>query len=419
MVGLRSWVKIPDDSDFTLNNIPFGIFKRPRGSARVGSALGDFVIDLSLMAEEGFFDDLDLPDLSVFYEEVLNPFIGLGKKATNSVRQKIMEIFQEGNNLLRNQVDLVDQVLIPDKDVKMLLPVKVGDYTDFYSSEEHAKNVGSMFRDPDHALLPNWKHLPVAYHGRSSSIIVSGEPVIRPKGQFKTPDVELPVFGPTKKLDFELELAFITGKATRLGESISTQHAEGHIFGFVLFNDWSARDIQAWEYFPLGPFLGKNFASSISPWVVTSEALLPFKVPGPTQEPEVLPYLQVKGDKNFNINLTAAIQPENGPEKIISQTNFKNMYWNVNQQLAHHTINGCNINIGDIYASGTISGPKPGSYGSLLELSWNGTKPITLADNSSRTYLNDGDTVILRGYAGSKEYRVGFGEVRAKILSAK
>lgn len=419
MVGARSWIKIPEDSDFTLNNIPFGIFKNSKASGRVGSALGDFVIDLSMLAEAGFFDDLNLADYSVFYEDVLNPFIGLGKKATNDVRKRIIEIFQEGNNLLRDQAGLIDQILVPAKEVEMMVPVKVGDYTDFYSSEEHARNVGSMFRDPQNALLPNWKHLPVGYHGRSSSIIVSGKPIIRPKGQYKTSDNELPFFGPTQKLDFELELAFITGKATELGESILPQNAEDHIFGFVLFNDWSARDIQAWEYVPLGPFLGKNFASSVSPWVVTLEALSAFKVQGPVQEPEVLPYLHIKGEKNFDFCLSAALHPDNGEENIICQTNSKYLYWNINQQLAHHTINGCNINVGDIYASGTISGPEPSSYGSLLELSWNGTKSLTLTDGTLRTFLEDGDTVILRGNAGSKEKRVGFGEVRTKILPAK
>jgi fumarylacetoacetase len=419
MVGFRSWVKIPDDSDFSLSNIPFGIFKRPKGSGRVGSALGEFVIDLSIMAENGLFDDLALADISVFYEDVLNPLIGLGKKATNSIRQKIIEIFREDNKLLRDQPELIQEILIPAKEVEMLMPVKVGDYTDFYSSVEHAKNVGSMFRDPNNALLPNWKHLPVAYHGRASSIVTSGIPIYRPNGQYKTPEAALPTFGPTKKLDFELELAFITGKATSMGETISTEKAEDFIFGFVLLNDWSARDIQAWEYVPLGPFLGKNFATSISPWVVTLEALVPFKVQGPKQEPEVLPYLQIMGEKNFDIILSAAIKPEYGDEKIISQTNFKYLYWNINQQLAHHTVNGCNINIGDIYASGTISGSEPGSFGSLLELSWNGSKPIVLADGTSRTFLNDGDTVILRGKAGKKESRIGFGEVRTKILPAK
>lgn len=305
------------------------------------------------------------------------------------------------------------------EEATMHMPVKVPNYTDFYSSEEHATNVGTMFRDPDNALLPNWKHIPVGYHGRASSIVPSGVDIHRPKGQTKAPDADKPSFGPCKRMDFELEMAFITGKENGLGNGVSTDNAEEFIFGFVLFNDWSARDIQVWEYVPLGPFLAKNFASSISPWIVTLDALEPFRVAGPKQDPKVLPYLEYKGEKNFDINLQVALQPEGGEENVICNSNFKHMYWNVNQQLAHHTVNGCNLQVGDMYASGTISGPTPDSYGSMLELAWKGTKPVKLSDGTERKFIEDGDTVIMRGHAEKNGLRIGFGEVRSKVLPAK
>jgi fumarylacetoacetase len=301
----------------------------------------------------------------------------------------------------------------------MLLPVKIGDYTDFYSSIEHATNVGKMFRDPDNALLPNWKHLPVGYHGRASSIVVSGTPIHRPKGQFKDPDMEMPAFGPSRRLDFELEVAFITGKQTKLGDSISTEDAEDFIFGFVLFNDWSARDIQNWEYVPLGPFLGKSFGSSISPWVVTLEALEPFRIGTGLQEPEVLPYLKCEKNHSFDINLEVLIQPEGKKAAKVSTSNFKYLYWNVAQQLAHHTSNGCNINVGDMMASGTISGPTDDSLGSMLELSWKGSRAVKLEDGEERKFIEDGDAVIMKGFAEKDGIRVGFGEVSGQILPAK
>jgi fumarylacetoacetase len=275
-----------------------------------------------------------------------------------------------------------------------------------------------MFRDPSNALLPNWKHLPVGYHGRASSIIPSGVAIRRPKGQTKPAESESPVFGPTKLLDFELETAFIIGKETALGESISTTNADEFIFGMVLFNDWSARDIQTWEYVPLGPFLAKNFASSVSPWIVTLDALEPFRVPGYQQEPKVLPYLEYTGHKNIDINLEVLIAPENGEETTVCRSNYKYMYWTMEQQLAHHTVNGCNVNVGDMMASGTISGPVPESFGSMLELSWRGTKPLKLKDGSERKFINDNDTVIMRGYAKREGLRIGFGEVRTKVLPA-
>lgn len=409
-----SWVEIDPNSDFSIYNIPFGIFKKD-GRIRAGSAISDYVIDLDYLHKRNYFNAFEFKD-SIFEDSTLNHFIGLGKKTTNAFRQRLISLFSEGNNDLQlNEADK-SACLIPIQDVEMLMPVKVPNYTDFYSSIEHATNVGSMFRDPDNALLPNWKHIPVGYHGRPSSIIVSGTPVKRPKGQTKAPDVEVPSFGPTKRLDFELEMAFITGKNTELGESIPAKDVEDYIFGFVLFNDWSARDMQVWEYVPLGPFLAKNFASSISPWIVTLDALENFKVKSPLQNPKVLPYLEVEGKKNFDINLEVSIQPKGGQENIVSNSNFKYMYWNINQQLAHHTINGCNIEVGDMYASGTISGPTPDSYGSMLELAWKGTKPLQMNDGSERKFINDGDTVIMRGYAQKDGVRVGFGEVSSLIL---
>ena len=409
-----SWVKIDPNSDFSIYNIPFGIFKKD-GRTRAGSAIGDYVIDLDYLHKRNYFKEFELSG-SIFEESTLNHFIGLGKTTTNAFRQRLISLFSEDNGDLKNNETDKSSCLIPMNEVEMLMPVKVPNYTDFYSSIEHATNVGTMFRDPDNALFPNWKHLPVGYHGRPSSIVVSGTPIKRPKGQTKAPDAEVPSFGPTQRLDFELEMAFITNRNTELGESVLAKDAEDSIFGFVLFNDWSARDMQVWEYVPLGPFLAKNFASSISPWIVTLEALEHCKVESPKQEPKVLPYLEVEGKKNFDINLQVGIRPKGGIENTVSNSNFKYMYWNINQQLAHHTVNGCNIEIGDMYASGTISGPTPDSYGSMLELAWKGTKPVQMNDGTERKFIKDGDTVIMRGHAEKDGIRVGFGEVSSLVL---
>ncbi len=415
--ALTSWVDIPRGSDFPIQNLPFGIFKTNYLTAVAGVAIGNHVLDLVYLHEHGFFDGLGLPS-GIFNQKYLNDFIALGKKKTRQVRERISELLQHDNDELKLNVGARELALIPMEEVQMLLPVRISNYTDFYSSEEHATNVGSMFRDPKNALLPNWKHLPVGYHGRASSIVVSGTPIHRPKGQIKPADSELPVFCPSQKLDFELEMAFITCQETKLGTSISARDAENHIFGFVLFNDWSARDIQQWEYVPLGPFLGKNFGSTISPWIVTMDALEPFRVQGPEQFPHVLPYLVTEGAKNFDITLEVLIEPEKSSETTLSRSNFKYMYWNVNQQLAHHTVNGCNVQVGDLYASGTISGPSPGSFGSLLELSWNGQRPLHLADGSERRFIEDGDIIILRGHAERDHIRIGFGDCKGKILPA-
>ncbi|MEZ5007929.1 MAG: fumarylacetoacetase [Chitinophagales bacterium] len=412
MNQLQTWVNVPDNSDFTIYNLPYGIFKTEGKKPRVGIAIGESILDLHEVHKLGFFKDLTLPD-KIFRKKYLNDFIALGRPIWSAVRKRLIEILSVEETVLPKYADVV---LKPQNEAIMMLPVKVGDYTDFYSSIEHATNVGKMFRDPENALLPNWKHIPVGYHGRASSILVSGSPIHRPKGQTMPPNATQPVFGPTKRLDIELEMAFIVGRETNPGQSIPVDKTDDFIFGMVLFNDWSARDIQKWEYVPLGPFLGKNFASSTSPWVVTMEALEPFKVSGPEQDPKVLPYLNYNGDKNYDIELEVSLQPQDGEENIISRSNFKYMYWNMAQQLAHHTVNGCNVKVGDMMASGTISGKEVGSYGSLLEITWSGKNPITLNDGTQRTFLENNDTVYLRGHAKKGAIRVGFGEVSGKIL---
>ncbi|MDP2042834.1 MAG: fumarylacetoacetase [Algoriphagus sp.] len=414
---LNTWVEVPKNSDFSIYNLPFGVFKNKKLSPRIGIAIGDKIVDLSVLDQEGFFANMFLPE-GIFIKDSLNELIALGKVQTKKIRERVQSLLLADNGELRDH-SARGKVMVTRKEAEMLLPVKIGDYTDFYSSIEHATNVGKMFRDPENALLPNWKHIPVGYHGRASSIVVSGTPIHRPKGQFKDPDMDVPAFGPSRRLDFELELAFITGKQTKLGDSIATEEAEEYIFGFVLFNDWSARDIQAWEYVPLGPFLGKSFGSSISAWVVTIEALEPFKLAGPVQEPEVLPYLKSEKKHSFDINLEVLIQPEGKKPSKICTSNFRHMYWNVAQQLAHHTSNGCNINVGDMMASGTISGPTADSFGSMLELSWKGTQPVKLEDGEERRFIEDGDTVIMKGFAEKEGIRVGFGEVTGQILPVK
>ena len=415
--NLKSWIEVPDKSDFPIQNIPFGVFSLKNEQLRCGTRIGDQVIDLAMLEAEGFFSDL--LSVQVFNQSTLNAFMELGKEYWSAVRQRISELFSDDNPKIRDN-EALRQYLIHNLDaVQMHLPVRIGDYTDFYSSREHATNVGIMFRDPDKALLPNWLHIPVAYHGRSSSIVVSGTDIHRPKGQLLPKDADKPVFGPSKLLDFELEMAFVLGKGNELGEPISIENAEDHIFGMVIFNDLSARDIQKWEYVPLGPFLGKNFGSVISPWIVPLEALEPFRTSGPEQEPEVLPYLKLEGENTFDIHLDVSLQPNKGIENQICTSNFKYLYWNMAQQLAHHTVNGCNMNSGDMCASGTISGPAPNEFGSMLELSWGGKNTITLNDGSERKFIHDDDTIIMRAWSEKDGIRIGFGESRCKILAAK
>ena len=413
----KSWIPVPENSDFPIQNIPFGVFITKEDVITIGTRIGNCAIDMGALQQLGYFEGIELTD-DMFMQDTLNDFISDGKKTWRLVRNRLAEIFDENNPKLRDNKDHREVVIFKVEEIEMLLPVQIGDYTDFYSSKEHATNVGKMFRDPENALLPNWLHIPVGYHGRSSTIVPSGIPVHRPYGQTLPNGETTPVFGPSRLVDFELETAFITTDANLMGEPIPVEEAEEHIFGMVLFNDWSARDIQKWEYVPLGPFLAKNFASSISPWIVTLDALKPFRTKGPEQSPEPLPYLQQKGEKAFDINLEVAIQPENVEETVVSRSNFKYMYWSMAQQLAHHTINGCRVNSGDMMGSGTISGPTEDSFGSMLELTWGGQKPLKMKDGSERKFINDNDTVIIRGYCQKGNLRIGFGEVSSKLLPA-
>lgn len=407
---LKTWISVPAGSDFPIQNIPFGI-ANINGTNVAVSRIGNTVINLSKVFELDLFNGILNENL--FNSDVLNPFLKKDKTTWRAVRNQLSIIFQDENykSTLADALHDLDEV-------SMQMPVKVGDYTDFYSSRQHAYNVGCMFRDPDNALLPNWLHIPVGYHGRASSIILSGQDIYRPKGQQMPADATSPVFGPCKLLDFELEMAFITGEGKALGQHIDISETEDYIFGMVIFNDWSARDIQKWEYVPLGPFLAKNFASSISPWIVTLDALEPFRCEGEQQEPEVLPYLKFSGNKNIDINLEVQIGSDSFEPQTVSKSNYKYMYWNMNQQLAHHTINGCDIHAGDMMASGTISGNDESAYGSMLELSWKGTKPIAMPDGSERKFINDGDTVVMKAHCEKDGIRIGFDEVRTKVLPA-
>lgn len=412
-----SWIPVPVDSDFPIQNIPFGVFLTRDDVITIGTRIGDHAIDLGALHQLGYFKDIPLTD-DIFLQDSLNDFISDGKKTWRLVRNRISELFEKKNRELQDQEEHRKIVLFTLDEIEMQLPVQIGDYTDFYSSREHATNIGSMFRDPENALLPNWLHLPVGYHGRSSTIVPSGTPIRRPYGQTLPKGKERPEFGPSKFVDFELEMAFITTDANALGEPIPIGEAEDYIFGLVLFNDWSARDIQKWEYVPLGPFLAKNFASSISPWIVTLDALEPFRVPSPAQDPQPLPYLRHSGKNSFDIHLEVALMPEDEEPTTICRSNFKYLYWSMAQQLAHHTINGCKVNSGDMMGSGTISGPDPGSYGSLLELAWQGTKPIKLRQGQERKAVEDNDTITMRAFCQRKELRIGFGEVSTKLLPA-
>ncbi|AUS04015.1 fumarylacetoacetase [Pseudotamlana carrageenivorans] len=411
----KSWLHVDKNSDFPIQNIPFGVFLTRDDIITIGTRIGDTAIDLGALHQLGYFEDIPLTD-DIFLQDSLNDFIADGRKTWRAVRNRISQIFDADNDTLKNNTKHKETILFRLDEIEMQLPVQIGDYTDFYSSMEHATNVGLMFRDHDHALLPNWLHIPIGYHGRSSSIIPSGIPVHRPKGQTLPEGATEPVLGPSQAVDFELEMAFITTDANDLGEPIPIKEAEEYIFGLVLFNDWSARDIQKWEYIPLGPFLAKNFASSISPWIVTLDALEPYRVESPKPIKPQLEYLKYEGKKSYDINLEVAIQPKGAKETVVSKSNFKYMYWNMVQQLAHHTINGCPINSGDLMGSGTISGPTEDSFGSMLELTKNGENPIKMKDGSTRKYINDNDTVIMRGFCEKDGTRIGFGEVSTKLL---
>lgn len=414
----KSWIEVSPNSDFPIQNIPFGVFMAHDDHVSIGTRIGDTAIDLAALHQLGYFNDISLPE-DVFLQDTLNDFITLGRPTTRQVRNRVAELFDANNSELQAKTEHHEEILFKVEDLQMLMPVFIQDYTDFYSSREHATNVGIMFRGAENALMPNWLHLPVGYHGRSSSIVVSGENIRRPMGQMLPAGADAPVYGPSKAMDFELEMGFITSDGKPLGERITTGEAEEYFFGMVIFNDWSARDLQRWEYVPLGPFLGKNFGSTISPWVVSFDALEPFRTQKPKQNPQPLPYLECAENTSYDIKLEVYLQPEGGEENLISESNHKYLYWTMVQQLAHHTVNGCNINAGDLMASGTISGPEPSNYGSMLELSWKGEKPLKLKDGSERVYLLDGDTVIMRAYCDNGTQRLGFGEVRSTILPAK
>src|SRR6516165_5574401 len=416
---LKTFIEVSPDSHFPLENLPFGVFQPKDGNARVGVAIGDSIVDLSVLEELGHFRSPEFQNQKVFSEDSLNSFLALGRPAWRTMREMLRYLLSADTPTLRDDTRLREKVFHAQNDVTMKLPARIGNYTDFYSSYHHAHNVGTMLRGPENALMPNWKWLPVAYHGRASSVVVSDTEVRRPSGQTKAPDAAAPTFGPSKSFDYELEMAFLIGPGNSLGSSIPIDRATDHIFGLVLMNDWSARDIQAWEYQPLGPFLAKNFATSISPWVVTLEALEPFRKPLPSQDPEPLPYLRAKNDFTFDIRLEAQVQTSsmNAPH-LITRTNFQNLYWSISQQLAHHTVNGCNLEAGDLLASGTVSGATEESRGCMLELTWRGANPLKLPNGETRKWLEDGDRLTITGWCRGEGYRVGFGEVSGRILPA-
>lgn len=416
---LKSFIDVAPDSDFPIQNLPYGIFSETAdGKRRAGVALGEYVVDLAVLEQAGLLTIE--AGRNYFDQSTLNQFIESGRDQWTQVRSTLQLLLSSTNPELRDNSELREKAFFKRSEVVLHLPVHIPGYTDFYSSKEHATNVGCMFRDPKNALLPNWSELPVGYNGRASSVVVSGTDIVRPSGQVKLPSEERPVFTACRKLDFELETGFIIGKPNQLGEPISIENAWDHIFGMVLFNDWSARDIQQWEYVPLGPFNAKTFASSISPWIVTLDALQPFKTNSPEQEPRPLAYLREDNSANsYDIQLSVELQAAGQVQAdVICQTNFKYMYWSMAQQLSHHTISGCNVQVGDLMGSGTISGPTPDSYGSLLELTWNTTKPLTLSNGEQRSFLQDGDTLVMKGYCEKDGLRIGFGEVSGKVLPA-
>jgi len=413
-----SFVEYPETSDFPIENLPFGVFSTAANpTPRCGSRIGDFAIDLGQIKAQLTGAAIS-PHVDVFDAPTLNGFMALGRPAWKETRAALQKLLSKEDATLQGDAELRAKVLIPIADVTMAMPAKIGDYTDFYSSKEHATNLGTMFRPGGAALLPNWLHIPVGYHGRASSVVVSGTPLKRPCGQQRPKPEEPPIFGPCKLLDFELEMAFFTGPPNKLGEPISIENAQDHIFGMVLMNDWSARDIQKFEYIPLGPFLGKNFGTTVSPWVVTMDALEPFLTPNVPQDPAPLPYLAHEDPYNFDINLAAAIKAPGQEAAVVTNSNFKYMYWTMKQQLAHHSVTGCPMQPGDLLGSGTISGPAPGSYGSMLEIAWRGTKPVDIGNGQSRKFIQDGDEVIMTGYCQGAGYRVGFGECTGSILPA-
>ena len=420
MPHLDSWIVVPPDSDFTIYNLPYGAFRHD-GVPHLGIAIGKKILDLYAVSDAGLLDGFC--DRALLESQTLNAFLNEGRETWRRVRSRIAALLRNDSSADDTLRTMKHEALFVDQDrVEMVLPVEIGDYVDFYSSIEHATNLGKILRPNSEALLPNWRHIPIGYHGRSSTVVIDGTPIVRPSGQRKPPQSDVPVFGPTQRMDIELEVGFITGPGNALGTSIPIDRARDHIFGLVLVNDWSARDIQAWEYQPLGPFLGKSFATTISPWIVTMDALDPFKAFGPIQDPQPLPYLRTQEKWAYDISLAVDLQSEKmraaklAPETI-SRTTFKDMYWNMAQQLAHATVNGTAIRAGDLYASGTISGPTEKNTGSLIEMTWNGAKPLQLGNGEQRSFLMDGDEVTLRGWCQSGDFRIGFGSARGRIVA--
>jgi len=414
-----SWVPVPDQSDFPIDNLPYGVFSTAADARpRIGVAIGESVLDLSQISH--LFTGPNLAGhQDVFKQSRLNAFMALPRRCWSEARATVAALLAADNPTIRDNAELRARCIVAQSEARMHLPAQIGDYTDFYSSIDHATNVGTMFRGKENALMPNWKYIPVGYHGRASSVVVSGTDIRRPNGQTRPVDSEPPKFGPCRLMDFELEMAFfVGGPAVALGETIRMEEAEEHIFGMVLMNDWSARDIQKWEYVPLGPFLGKNLGTSISAWVVPMEALQPFLVDNYKQDPQPFPYLRHADKYTYDIELTVKIKPEQGVPTTVSRSNFRYMYWTMKQQLVHHSITGCNMNPGDLLASGTISGPDPSSFGSMLEICWKGTKPFAMDGGGERKFLQDGDTVIMEGVCQTNRLRIGFGKVEGKILPA-
>lgn len=419
---MKSFIHVTPKSHFPIQNLPYGIFSlKNEKNPRVGVAIGEQVLDLSILDKAGYFKDIqEIHGRNIFYQATLNDFMQLGKEVWTKTRNTIQHLLNENVSDLKDNQRIRNKALHFQEDVTMHLPVDIGDYTDFYTSKEHAINVGTMFRGKENALMPNWTHLPVGYHGRSSSVILSGTDIHRPKGQIKPQYEDTPIFSASQQLDFELETGFFIGPKSKIGQSIPIGEAEDYIFGMVLVNDWSARDIQAWEYVPLGPFLGKNFGTSISPWVVSLEALEPFKVEGPNQDPKPLSYLKSEGLDSYDINLEAYLKGINMDKRErITKTNFNYSYWSMTQQIAHHTITGCNLNPGDLLASGTISGKGREARGSLMELAWRGGNPVKFENGEERVWLEDGDELTITGWCQGEGYRIGFGEVTGRILPAK
>ncbi|KAH9613669.1 hypothetical protein KSS87_005169 [Heliosperma pusillum] len=416
MAELKSFLQVSPESHFSIQNLPYGVFKPEPGSPpRPGVAIADFVLDLSVISSAGLFSGPFLHGSDCFHQPTLNKFASMGRPAWTEARATIQKLLSDTESTLRDNASLRQEALIPMSKVEMLVPMNIGDYTDFFASMHHAKNCGLIFRGPENAINPNWFHLPIAYHGRASSVVISGTDIVRPRGQAPPAGKSPPYFGPSRKLDFELEMAAIVGPGNDLGTSIDVNNASDHIFGLVLMNDWSARDIQGWEYVPLGPFLGKSFGTTISPWIVTLDALEPFACDSPKQDPSPLPYLAEKTSKNFDIHLEVQIKPDGLEPSVVTKSNFNHLYWTVTQQLAHHTVNGCNLRPGDLLGTGTISGPDPDSVGCLLERTWNGQKPLSL-NGTSRTFLEDGDEVLFTGICKGNGYNVGFGTCTGKIL---